>query len=1059
MKLKKIIHIADIHVRLLKRHDEYKACFETLYQELRNQDLSETAIVVAGDIVHSKTELSPEKITIVSDFLNNLANLTKTIVIAGNHDCLVNNKNRLDALTPIIENIKHPNLYYFRESGIYEFDGIDFYVWSIIGDKKNWPKPKNDDKTKICLFHGPVHNAQTDVGYVVTSRHVMLDDFDGFNMVLLGDIHRHQVLQEYNPSQSKPIVVYAGSLIQQNQGENINGHGWCEWDVESNSFNFHELHNDYGFYTLRIVDGNIPIYHSDMPKNVHLRIISSGLEDSELKKLVATIRNSYNVVEVAIQKTGTRGKSVNSSLFSSLGDIAEHKIRRNLLNNWLTTAFPNIDPEPILELDKSLEQKIGTDDIVRNLLWIPISLQFSNLFTYGEENSIDFTKLQDIVGIFAPNAHGKTSVAEAICFALYDRTPRTSRGVEIMNTRKDNCYCEFRFKINDTLFTIERTGTRSKKGEVKIDVNFFKEDAGIITSLNAEERRYTNAVIRQYVGDYEDFILTTFSSSSAQGLFVDRQQSDRKDLLTQFMGLNIFDKLHYLANDESKNLAAQLKSFKSDDFTQQLVNANNDIHTATQETSTYQYKIEELEAEIENINTTIQHLYSTKIPTSAVTNIDEYVTKRNKLSEFLTLERTKLTNVVAEREKLEASLVQGEEKLRTKYDGIEDTFKEYNELRIQEQHLVVKESTLLNTIKQLEKNIGELTTQMKTLSQYEYDSNCKFCMKNGESTIEAIQLVQSLLEEVEINLSLTNSQRETVVEERTNLTASIFGQRDVEEMYQKLLTGRKWVDDAKLKISRFTNEESKIKYSIGTEEINLKRILEIIEEYENSKDVVGTNAAIDNQIAEHNKDKQIISTTLSSERNKLLKANSVLTLAKNQQKILLDKIKRAKELEDEFRVYDYYLKAVCRDGLPYTIISDILPELEVGVNDLLSQMVQFSVRFETDGKNVNMKIEYDDERIWPLQLASGMEKFITSLAIRVALTSISSLPKSNFLIIDEGLGTLDADNKSSLFMLFEVLRTQFDFIFLISHVDVVRDLATDLIEIDRKDGFSKIVIA
>jgi DNA repair exonuclease SbcCD ATPase subunit len=151
------------------------------------------------------------------------------------------------------------------------------------------------------------------------------------------------------------------------------------------------------------------------------------------------------------------------------------------------------------------------------------------------------------------------------------------------------------------------------------------------------------------------------------------------------------------------------------------------------------------------------------------------------------------------------------------------------------------------------------------------------------------------------------------------------------------------------------------------------------------------------------------------------------------------------------------LAAVCRDGLPYKLISEVLPQVQIEVNRILSQMVEFSVVLEVDGKNVNGKIVYDEHRSWPIELASGMEKFVTGLAIRVALMSVSSLPKTNFLIIDEGLGALDADNLSSLFMLFDVLRAQFDFILLISHLDVVRDVSDNLIEIKRDDGYSQVL--
>ena len=165
-----------------------------------------------------------------------------------------------------------------------------------------------------------------------------------------------------------------------------------------------------------------------------------------------------------------------------------------------------------------------------------------------------------------------------------------------------------------------------------------------------------------------------------------------------------------------------------------------------------------------------------------------------------------------------------------------------------------------------------------------------------------------------------------------------------------------------------------------------------------------------------------------------------------------------KELETTYKAYEDYLAAVCRDGIPYKLIADVMPTIQQAVNQILSQMVDFSVSLELDGKNVNGKIIYDQNRNWALELASGMEKFVSGLAIRVALMNVCALPKSNFLIIDEGLGVLDATNRSAFYQLFSMLRTQFEWILLISHIDTVRDISDQLIEIQRNDGYSKITV-
>jgi DNA repair exonuclease SbcCD ATPase subunit len=54
------------------------------------------------------------------------------------------------------------------------------------------------------------------------------------------------------------------------------------------------------------------------------------------------------------------------------------------------------------------------------------------------------------------------------------------------------------------------------------------------------------------------------------------------------------------------------------------------------------------------------------------------------------------------------------------------------------------------------------------------------------------------------------------------------------------------------------------------------------------------------------------------------------------------------------------------------------------------------------------------------------------------------------------LGTLDPENLSAMGTMMGILKSQFDFIILISHLDTARDMVDKVIEIKREDGFSYI---
>ena len=66
----KIFHIADVHIKLLKYHYEYRYIFNKLYQYIDNNKTENSIIVLAGDILHSKLQLSPEAVLLTTEFCN-----------------------------------------------------------------------------------------------------------------------------------------------------------------------------------------------------------------------------------------------------------------------------------------------------------------------------------------------------------------------------------------------------------------------------------------------------------------------------------------------------------------------------------------------------------------------------------------------------------------------------------------------------------------------------------------------------------------------------------------------------------------------------------------------------------------------------------------------------------------------------------------------------------------------------------------------------------------------------------------------------------------------------
>lgn len=256
--VKKIIHIADLHIRTIQMHDLYREQFETLIDEIRQHNIlwhqeniqyEEIRIVVAGDIAHQKINISNEQLLLTSWFLKELSKYGKVVIIPGNHDFLENNTQRMDSITPVVQLLDDPTIVYYKDSGDYIDENIQWVVYSLYQHNARPEFTKDETKLTVGLFHGPIMGLSTDLGYEFEDAYDRLNFVD-LDLLLCGDIHKRQ--QFTLPNGGHAIMV--GSLIQQNFGETVKHHGYGIYDVGTSSYTFHDLPNEQPFLHFRIND-------------------------------------------------------------------------------------------------------------------------------------------------------------------------------------------------------------------------------------------------------------------------------------------------------------------------------------------------------------------------------------------------------------------------------------------------------------------------------------------------------------------------------------------------------------------------------------------------------------------------------------------------------------------------------------------------------------------------------------------------------------------------------------------------------------------------------------
>ena len=1051
-KIDYVVHISDIHIRLTKRHEEYREAFEKLYAEI-SKTPENTVIINTGDTLHSKVDLSPEAVQITSEFFHKLSELRPTIIIAGNHDCLLTNATRLDSISPIVDNLKHKKLFYLKNTGLYGAANLLINNMSVFDDITKYVKLKNVTKkiktsfdTKIALYHGGVLNARTDIGYAVSDKTITNELFDGHDIAMLGDIHMAQDLQQYDETNEKPIIRYAGSLIQQNHGEALLGHGLSLWNIKQRTYSHVEIPNDYGYFTIDVDDGKLITDITTMPRKPKLRVRCKESVATEVKKVINELRKTYEITDLIYVRVDTDGatKVAQAQNISNLNQIGNIDYQNKIITDYLRKKFVDVmDDETIdtvCKINKELNTGLSKDDTSRNIRWKPVKFEFSNMFSYGEKNILDFTKLEDVYGLFAANASGKSSLMDALCFTVFDKSARAFKATHVMNSQKMSFSGKFTFEINNVHYVIEREGKRDKKNNVKVDVNFYKLNGDEKVSLNSEARRSTNEIIRDYLGDYDDFVLTTLALQGNQGSFIDMGQTERKELLSQFIGLNLFDKLTSLATDKTKELSGAVKLFNKENGLKKISQTSNDIElldskindlNAQKETQTA-FK-NEVDAEIDAKKATIVKLEN--VPT----NIMPIVRERDNL-----VSKNKSANEAIEKIDVEVSAkkpiyVEAANKLKEFPDDLKEKHDKYQTLSRTKQRIET-EMDKLKTI------VSEKLKKLAHLDKHEYDPNCKYCcdnifVKDAISTRESLAADRTEAKELSDALSNIKTEMEAYAEYVSKYEESV----KLKEILNTLTAF----------ISKKELEKTNLKSGVERNDARIKELQDQIELYEKSKEIVESNKAIEDIVNELKIKASNISSKLKNIEKEHMDAYSKKVSAVDQLKESEKQLLTIQQYEDDLSAYQYYISAVGKDGVPYQIISDAIPKIEQEVNNILSHIVEFSVSIETDGKNVNVYIKYEDKK-WPLELCSGMEKFISGLALRVALINISNLPRPNYLVVDEGFSALDGHNIPMLHALFDYLKRNFDFIIIISHLDAMRDMVDKQLEIKKENGFSKI---
>ena len=1054
----KIVHISDTHCKNLKYHREYREVFENMYSNLRKE--KPDCIVHCGDLAHTKTQLSPEYFDLVSDLLKNLADIAPTILILGNHDGNLKNSTRLDAVSPVVKALAHKNIKLLSDAGEYKFDeGLTFNVLSVF-DEDNWVKPSDENVVNIALYHGSISGIETDTGYVMEHGDHEIDIFHGHDYALLGDIHKTN--QKVN---KEGTYRYCGSTIQQNFGE-TNDKGYLVWDIKGKKdyeCQHVVLENPTPFITVELEeDGKLP-EDIEVREGSRVRIAGNNkVTIDQLRRAMDVVRQRFKPESITyFNRAGAKRNTVEQLVDGIENeDLRDPAIQAELIEEFLNDY--RVDDEvlqKVLELNRRYNVEAeDSEETLRNINWKLKEVSWDNLFNYGTGNKIDFSNLNGVIGIFGKNFSGKSSIIDSFLWTLQNSTSKNVRkNVDIINQNEEYGNGRVVMEIDNETYTIDRSAEKyikKLKGEeteeAKTELNFSKFDATASReeiekgngSLNGIARGETDKNIRKVFGTMDDFLLTSMTSQDGSLAFLNEGSTKRKEILGKFLDLDIFAKKYRLASDDAADIKGALKRIENRDFDTEILDAAQEVKENERTTEKQKSYCLSLKGTVAELKSSIMNIEQ-RISASPILKPLDVVAARHNLS---TLERTIVSlreQSTQDKKSLEAkseSLAKIEE-LLLKTD-VTSAKKTAAEMKANNEEI----ARLLGEIEVVEARLRRQNKKIELLHEVPCGTtflDCKFLSDASEAKSDQV-LTNKKLVVLNGTLNGANTRSFDLTPEEASRTISEF-----EVLGLKKVTLSKEVNDLSRRI-----EMSTIKQSISDKDIQeLKRE---IEEYEVNKEE-------NEQLESLSKERGKLYFKLEEVENDLEDCEEDMQeLYKNhgslEQKFLnLEELKgELSDLRVQYSAYDLYERCMHSNGISYDIIKKRLPFINEEISKVLANVVSFEVFFRDDGKKLDIMIKHPQYDPRPLELGSGAEKMLSAMAIRLALIKISNLPQGDLFILDEPATALDEENMEGFIRIVEMLKTQFKTILIISHLDALKDIVDQQVEIDKVGGYAHV---
>lgn len=676
-----------------------------------------------------------------------------------------------------------------------------------------------------------------------------------------------------------------------------------------------------------------------------------------------------------------------------------------------------------------------------------------------------------VTGVIGLNGAGKSTIFEAIAWVLYGSVAaRTSvdeiRRINVISSESCRVELDFVFE-GDTYRIVREMSGKSLTTSATVTVN------GKIAATGAD-------IVSKYIQkklsmDFKSFFTSIFAKQKELNTLSTMVSSERRPLILRMLGIDSLDEvIKEIKSDkrEKENFIEKISQDLTDKNGKDKIEVyKEEINKFDREKKENEGLIKKSKEELSSISKQLVILEKNCIKTKD--NFEKINNKKEELSEKkiqfeekekISEELKELNNKISERKKLIDQQKKNFDKFIKVDSDIIASEKRINELKNKIEELIKKIEQKKTIVDRLNNDIKDFSLKKQKIEQIGPNAKCPTCervladqyknlIENYDADIlkkeKEIELLINQIKDLKKEKERFSREEQAFQKKKNYLQVQIREKEKIKTTIQNINTEiDKETIELKNKEKRFNVLKpitfDKKEFMLVTKQVDefFKLFKGALEERDSKKDEVNS---LKIAIERKESDRKLISQKIQNLKEKISELEDSKIKIK-EEKIVVQHLGMLSEVMSNFRT---------------NLISRIRPTLSSYSSDFFDKLTDGKYRELELDENYNLLV-FDNGVYYGIQRFSGGEEDLANLCLRLAISEVITERAGgvfNFIILDEIFGSQDMFRRQNIMKALNGLSSKFRQIFLITHVDDVKnDMENIIFVTENEDGISTIKV-